>query len=375
MSDRISQASIRPVILIAEDVPRNMEVVCSILRKEGYRLAMAGNGRKALDMAPVVKPDLILLDIMMPELNGYEVCRKLKENPQLSEIPIIFLSARADTEDIVQGFDYGAVDYVTKPFKSKELLARVRSHLELKFARESLKSLNATKDKIYSIIAHDLRDPLQILMLSSEMLDTHYDAMTEEKRRDYIRRFHNNARYLSALLENLLFWSRAQSGSLEISPSALDLFRLVADSLLPLKENAANKQIELISRVPPGIRVFADKNMVLTVLRNLISNAVKFTGRGGAVVVDALRPSAEHLVQLRVIDNGVGMTPEVLEGLFRLESLHVSSGTANERGTGLGLALCKEFVEKNNGKLEVVSTPGSGSTFTVTLPEAPEPES
>jgi len=187
----------RPLVLVVEDIPKNMEVVCNILRKEGYRLAMAGNGLQGLEMVPNVKPDLILLDIMMPEMDGFEVCKRLKENPETKDIPIIFLTAIVETVDIVKGFEMGAVDYVTKPFKGAELTSRVRTHLELKFARESLQELNATKDKFFSIIAHDLKDPLSYLLLSADMLYNQYEEMAEEKRKDYIRRFYNNSQRIN----------------------------------------------------------------------------------------------------------------------------------------------------------------------------------
>ncbi|MCP5054983.1 MAG: response regulator, partial [bacterium] len=239
----------KPLILIVEDIPRNMEIVCNILRKEGYRLAMAGNGRQAVDMVPIVRPDLILLDIMMPEMNGFEVCEHLKKNPVTKEIPIIFLTAKVDIVDVVKGFELGAVDYIIKPFKSAELLSRVSTHLELKFSREQLKQLNATKDKFFSIMAHDLKDPLQFLLLSADSLYNNYDSFDEAKRKDYIRRFHNNSRQISELLENLLQWSRSQQGLIRVKPEKLNIAALVDESFRLLNENAVKKDITLTSLV------------------------------------------------------------------------------------------------------------------------------
>lgn len=358
----------RPLILVAEDVPKNMEVVCNILRKEGYRLAMAGNGKQALDMVPNVQPDLILLDVMMPEMDGFEVCRHLKDDPDTRDIPIIFLTAKADTADVVQGFEIGAVDYVTKPFKGTELLSRVKSHLELKFARESLKHLNATKDTFFSIIAHDLKDPLQFLLLSAESLYKSYDAYDEEKRRDYIHRFYKNSRQISGLLENLLEWARSQRDRLEVNPEKIDLFAIAAESVELLKESALKKEITLSSQVEPGIYAYADANMTRTILRNLVSNAVKFTHPGGEVKITASLTSRGDGVQVTVTDNGVGIEKMDLEDLFNIEVKRTTRGTAKEKGSGLGLILCKEFVDKNNGTLEVSSEPGKGSGFTVILP-------
>jgi len=359
-----------PLILVVEDIPKNMEVVCNILRKEGYRLAMAGNGKQAVDTAPVVQPDLILLDIMMPVMDGYQACQFLKGNPITKDIPIIFLTAKSDTDDVVKGFELGAVDYVTKPFKKAELLSRVKTHLELKLSRESLQELNATKDKFFSIVAHDLKDPVQYLMLSADSLMNQYDAFDEEKRKDYIRRFYNNSRLLSVLLENLLDWARSQRGKLEVKPGDIDLHSLAGETRQFLAANAGQKGIALSSTVAPGTDAFADINMLRTILRNLVTNAIKFTPTGGEVKIESAVLQDQGMVRLNITDTGVGIANENLDKLFRLDNMYSTKGTNGEKGAGLGLILCKEFVEKNNGTISVTSQPGKGSTFTITLPSA-----
>ncbi len=358
-----------PLIFIAEDIPKNLQVLCNILRRESYRISAAGNGRQALEMIPEVRPDLILLDIMMPEMNGFEVCEELQKDPKLKEIPIIFLTAKAETADVVKGLKSGAVDYITKPFNGAELLARVKTHLELRFAREELKGLIAARDKFFSIIAHDLRNPLQYLVLSADLLYHDYDSLDEESRKKYIEKFYNSTNRISALLENLLDWSRTQRGLIVCRPEEIDIHGMSEENIELLKAHAKEKDIRAVSRVAPGIAVFADKNMVRTVLRNLLSNAVKFTNPGGEIVIDASRKGGS--VEIAVSDNGVGMTPETITGLFRIDENKSSPGTAQEVGSGLGLLLCKEFTEKNNGTIGVVSEPGEGTTFTVTLPAAP----
>jgi signal transduction histidine kinase len=368
MNNKSKEKQTKPLILVAEDIAKNMEVVCNILRKAGYRPAMAGNGRQALKMVSNVKPDLILLDIMMPEMDGFEACRHLKKDPETKDIPVIFLTAKTDTIDIVKGFKLGAEDYITKPFKGAELLSRIKTHLELKFSREALKELNATKDKFFSIIAHDLKDPLQFLLLSADSLYNRYDSFDETKRKDYIHRFHNSSQQLSALLENLLVWARSQSGSIKTKPGKIDIRDLAAESIDLLKGNAQKKDIELSSQIGPGIFAFADKNMIRTVLRNLISNAVKYTPPGGKVKVNASTSIKGDRLEISVSDTGVGINEQDITGLFSIDVKKSTRGTDNEKGTGLGLILCKEFVEKNNGSISVTSTPGKGSCFTFTLP-------
>jgi signal transduction histidine kinase len=355
-------------ILIVDDVPKNIQVAANILQQQGYQLFFAQNGPSALEQVGNHRFDLILLDIMMPEMDGFEVCEQLKKSPEpgVKDIPIIFLTARSETDDIVRGFNAGAVDYVTKPFNGPELSARVRTHLALKHSNEKLKELNATKDKFFSIIAHDLRNPLQGLLLSSDMLDSRYDKFGEEKRRDYIRRINRSSHHLSAFLENLLEWSRSQRGVIKFNPKTIDLGPMTDECLEVMKENAEKKLITLVSRVSRNTFAYADIDMIKTVVRNLISNAVKFTHSGGEVTVTA--EEKEQSVEISVSDTGVGIDAEHISKLFRLDVQVTTKGTANEKGTGLGLILCKEFVERNSGSISIDSEPGKGSRFTFSLP-------
>jgi len=362
----------KPLILVTEDNPKSMEVVCNILRKEGYWLAMADNGQQALEMVPEARPDLILLDIRMEGIDGWEVCEQLKKNPKTKDIPIIFLTAKAETVDKVKGFKIGAVDYITKPYRREELLSRIKTHLDLKFAREELKELNATKDKFFSIIAHDLRNPLQCLMLYAESLYFDYDSLDDEKRKDYTHKFYNNSNLIAALLENLLEWSQSQQGIIDPHPKKIDLHALAAENIDLLKENAKKKNITVSSQIKPKNFAFADKNMIRTVIRNLLSNAVKFTNPGGKVEVNSSISADGDSVDITISDNGVGISAEDIDTLFRIDvKKKKNKGTDNEKGTGLGLILCKEFVEKNNGSIRVTSEPGKGSRFTFTLPRSP----
>lgn len=361
----------KPLILIAEDIPRNMEIVFNILNKEGYRIAMAGNGTKALEMIPEVEPDLILLDVMMPGMNGFDVCINVKENPKVKDIPIIFLTAKAESNDIIKGLEIGAVDYVTKPFNAAELISRVKTHLDLKFSREAFKELNATKDKFFSILAHDLRNPLQVLLFAADLLHNDYDVMNDENRKKCAQGFYENTKHISSLLENILEWAQSQSGNIQIRPTEIDLALLVEECLGLSKESAQKKEIGLTSKIEPGVLVYADKNMIHTVLRNLLANAVKFTHPGGDVSVDAALSAQGNEVEISVTDNGIGIPAQDLDSLFRIDVRKSTKGTLDEKGTGLGLILCKEFVEKNDGTISVTCKPTGGTSFKFTLPAAP----
>jgi len=356
----------RPLILVAEDVPRNLEIVCNILRKEDYRIAAASNGRQVLEMIPLLQPDLILMDVMMPELDGFEVCAQIKQNKATRDIPIIFLTAKTETTDIVNGFDIGAVDYVTKPFNGTELLSRVKTHLELKFSRETLADLLATRDKFFSIIAHDLRDPLQFLILAADTLYNQYDTVDEEKKKDYIRRFFNCSTQISQLLENLLEWSMSQRGIIKYRPEKLNISQLVHENIELIKERAQKKNISISSYIGDEITAFADKNMINVVIRNLITNGVKFSYPGGEVKIDGIMN--DTCVEISVTDSGIGMSAEDAAQLFRVDRNRSGIGTDNEKGSGLGLILCRDFVERNNGMIDVTSEPEKGTCFRFVLP-------
>jgi len=353
-------------ILIVDDVPKNIQMVANVLREEGYQMAFARSGDAALRHTETILFDLILLDIMMPEMNGYEVCEKLKQNPKTKEIPVIFLTAKTDTENVLKGFELGAVDYVTKPFNMSELLARVKTHLELREARQKLQELNATKDKFFSIIAHDLKNPFNALISGSNFLVQHFEELEKNKIKAFIREINNASKYAFNLLENLLEWSRAQTGRVICEPTETDIHRIVSDTMALLKQNAEKKQVHLINEIAPNTSAYADIDMISVIIRNLLSNALKYTNEGGEVRIAS--KAAGDFMEISVSDTGVGISKEDMDRLFRIDIKYSTAGTDQEQGTGLGLILCKEFVEKNGGKIQVASDIGKGSVFCFTLP-------
>ncbi|MBN2104069.1 hybrid sensor histidine kinase/response regulator [bacterium] len=362
----------KPLVLIVDDVPKNLQVLGSHLKQENMEIAVATNGNQALSAAQKTMPDLILLDVMMPEMDGFETCKRLKANPKTAEIPIIFLTARTETDDIIHGLKLGAVDYVTKPFHGTELLARVKTHLDLKLSREALKEANATKDRFFSIIAHDLRAPFSTLIGFSEFLIEDYTKMEDAVKRDIINDILSVSRQSYQLFENLLAWARSQTGSLEFHPEKIELRRLIEENISFMQKTAKEKEIALSSQVPENLWVLIDRNMILTVIRNLISNAVKFTPRKGCITLSA--ESIDHKCQVSVADTGVGIPDEIQNQLFKVGN-HISTiGTENEEGSGLGLILCYEFIKRNQGHIRIESEPGKGSRFLFTLPLAKNTE-
>ena len=357
----------KPIILIVDDVPKNIQVLGTILSKLECEIAVAMNGQQALDTVEKFIPDLILLDVMMPILDGHEVCRRLKKSDTTKNIPIIFLTAKTETEDIVTGFDLGAVDYVTKPFIGNELLARVKTHLSLKITQEKLKEEIATKNKFFSIISHDLRGSFGIILSLVQLIQENRGDLSPAETDELLTDIVNASENTIELLQNLLEWSRSQTGHIKFSPENLSIPDLFSEIVGGQSDIAENKNIKLLSHVNTEKKVLADKNMILLVIRNLISNAIKFTPNGGQI--ELMADDNGEFIKISVKDNGVGIQPDRVESLFHIETKVSTSGTDNEEGNGLGLILCKEFVERNKGEIKVESEPEQGTTVWFTLPQ------
>ncbi len=353
-------------ILIVDDIPNNIKVAANILQQQNYKLFFATTGKDALATVQHTRFDLILLDVMMPEMDGFQVCQQLKQHSETADIPVIFLTAKTNTDSMIRGFDVGAVDYVTKPFNGRELFARVKTHLTLRNTQQRLQEVNATKDKFFSILAHDLRNPFTALMGITEILDEHFDTYSPQEIKTSIHKLHESSAQLFALLENLLTWSRLQRGLIECVPQKCSLALLLRQVVTLFRAGAEQKRIHLNNLVPDNAVCYADIRMIDTILRNLLSNAVKFTNTDGTVQISTT--SQPDTIAIAVQDTGTGISPEGLGKIFRIDAKYTRTGTANERGTGLGLLLCYELAQLNAGTLKVDSTLGQGSVFTLTLP-------
>lgn len=356
----------RQKVLIVDDVARNIQLVANFLKQAGYDINYALSGKSAINHVKFEKFDLILLDIMMPEMDGFEVCQKLKSSPDTKEIPVIFLTAKTDIDSITKAFEAGGLDYITKPFNKAELLVRVKTHLDLQHKKRNLKELNATKDKFFSIIAHDLKSPLNQLLGLSDILQKEIESDRNTEVLKLANLINESAKSGRLLLENLLEWSRSQTGSININPEILDLATL-ADEVIALNENnALQKYISIKNKISKNIIAFGDGNMIKTILRNLISNGIKFTQQGGEINLKA--SVSEYSVTVIVTDNGIGIAKDDINKLFKIDVNPKTIGNSNEKGTGLGLILCKEFVEINGGQIWVESVVGKGSSFNFSLP-------
>lgn len=382
----------KPNILIVDDIPENLYLLGKTLQREGYDIAYASNGDQAIKISRKLNPDLILLDILMPSMNGYEVCKIIKETKETADIPIIFLTALSDSTQVIEGFKVGASDFITKPFNIPEVIARIKTHLDLKLSRDmninyinklkaynkelneaekKLIEMNNSKDKFFSIIAHDLKNPFQGFMRLTEVMLVDFDEMSRDELKNYLQEIHLSAEKLYKLLENLLTWSRVQIGKIPYEPEEIKLSDIIESAVLLYKDNVNSKKINIHNSIKNDQKVFADKNMIDAVIRNLLSNAIKFTNFEGNIKIYIENGENSDMLQLVIEDDGIGMSSEELEKIFRLDYQLIKIGTANEKGTGLGLILSKELIEKNSGRLQLESTEGKGTKSIIFLPKKP----
>ncbi|SHJ86235.1 His Kinase A (phospho-acceptor) domain-containing protein [Tangfeifania diversioriginum] len=371
----------KDLILIVDDQPNNLKVISSVLGDK-YSISVANSGENALKILNKVTPQLILLDIMMPGMNGFEVCEKLKANEGTKEIPVIFLTAKTEISDLVKGFNYGAVDYITKPFNATEVKVRINNHLSLAHAKSqikaqkkdlqeknrALKKLMNEKDKFFSIIAHDLKSPFSGLLGMLELMNDEGTELTKEETKKLLPALLKNAENVYALVENLLEWSRLQRNAREVNSEKINPQEVVNEVLGYLEATANQKQITLINEVNENHAVFADRMMFNTILRNLISNALKFTREGGKITV-ASETEADGKVTFSVTDTGIGMDSKTINEVFSIDKNVSTPGTKNEKGTGLGLILCKEFIELQKGEIRIKSKVNEGTCISFTLPK------
>ncbi len=362
-------------ILIVDDVDANVLLLKLLISKAGYKTLTAFNGKDALEIIARNNPDMVLLDIMMPVVDGHEVARKMREISGHDQTPIIFLSALNSTEDVVQGFRLGAVDYVSKPFNRDELLTRINHQISLVAAKrlilrqtEELRKTILGRDKLYSVIAHDLRGPIASIRMVAEVLvnEIGKDSVSEEMY-DLLKILNKLTDDSFTLLDNLLKWTKSQTGRLNtVFQKDVEIMELVAGVVETQRTVASLKGIEIKIEGETERVATLDVDMAKTLIRNLMSNAIKFSFRGSVVTIKI--SEEPQSVRICVIDTGTGISKDIQEKLFEIDSHFRSFGTAQEEGSGLGLLLCRDFAARNGGSLSFTSEEGKGSTFCFDIP-------
>lgn len=361
-------------ILIVDDVMSNVLLLKVLLTNEKFAIATASNGRQALEQVEKENPDLVLLDVMMPDMSGFEVAQHLKSNPNTADILIIFLTALNSTADIVKGFQVGANDFISKPFNKEELIIRVTHQISLVAAKrlilsktEELQRTIAGRDKLYSVIAHDLRSPMGSIKMVLNMLILNLPSeKIGAEMYELLTMANQTTEDVFSLLDNLLKWTKSQIGKLNVVYQDVDLVE-VTDGVIEIFSMVASlKKIKIREMKPEKMMVNADIDMLKTVVRNLLSNAIKFSKENSEVLVKM--EEVDGMAVVSVQDHGCGISEEGQKKLLHTDTHFSTFGTNNEEGSGLGLLLCKDFVVKNGGKLWFTSKEGEGSIFSFSIP-------
>lgn len=360
-------------ILIVDDVVSNVLLLKILLTNEKFQICTASNGRECIEKTKSEHPDLILLDVMMPDLNGFDTAVILKNDPETANVPIIFLTALNTPSDLVQGFKVGASDFLTKPFNKEELIVRVMQQISLVAARriimeqnEELRHTISNRDKMYSVIAHDLRSPMaSIRMVLNLFVSTVSPEMIGQELYDLIDKANRESEETHSLLDNLLKWTKSQMGRLNVVYQDFEINDVVLGVVDIFVIIAETKHIRLNCNLgTENLKVHADTDMLNTVIRNFLSNAIKFSNENSTIDITVARSG--DFARISVRDHGVGISEDRIASLF--SSGKNTYGTKNEEGSGLGLQLCKDFAVKNGGDVEVESVHGEGSTFSVLVP-------
>jgi two-component system sensor histidine kinase/response regulator len=364
-------------VLIVDDQPDNLRLLSRMLLRHGYVVRTVMNGRMALDSIKVEPPDIILLDINMPEMNGYQVCQEIKGNQQMAHIPVIFVSAMDAAIDKVRAFEAGGSDYISKPFQVDEVLARVENQLTMRRNQQEITQLNAALrqraneleaanaelESFSHSVAHDLRTPLWTIDMMSEALLEDYSDALDEKAQNYVQRIRGNAHRMLHLIEALLTLSQVTCSDLHWQ--SVNLSVLAQEILEELQQQAPERLLD--ARIMDDIIVAGDARLLRIVLENLLSNAWKFTQQASQAIIEVgtLEQAADMPLTCFVRDNGVGFDMAQSHRLFgTFQRLHEKSEFA---GTGIGLATVKRIIIRHGGNVWAESTPGAWTTFFFTL--------
>jgi two-component system, sensor histidine kinase and response regulator len=354
-------------VLIVDDDRINVRILQGILQSEGFDIASAGSGEEALERYDAFKPDLVLLDVMMPGMDGFQTCRELRQRHGTGSAPVIFITAKAESEDVVAGFTAGGVDYLPKPFRAKEALARIRTHLHNRKLLEQLSSANAAKNRFLGMCAHDLRSPLASIRGLAEFLQDPIMGSLSNDQRDLAVTIQSTAQSMLQLVNELLDVATIEAGELRLELQPCELGSLVEKSiyLANLDATRKNTRIELTERTPAA-PIAVDENKIRQVLANLLSNAVKYSPPGSQIRV-SFNATADSQ-SFTVLDQGPGIPEAERDQLFKDFGRLSTKPTGGEKSTGLGLAICRKIVAAHSGTIVAENHPAGGCAFRVTLP-------
>lgn len=360
-------------ILVVDDDRINIRILEGILKREGYTLFSTVTAEEALDVYPSYKPDLVLLDVMLPGIDGFETCRRLRATYGDACAPILFITAKAESEDVVTGFNAGGADYLPKPFRAKEALVRIRTHLERRFYAAQLIKANEAKNKFLGMCAHDLRNPLASIRGLAEFLREPSIGPLNAEQADIVGSIHGASQAMLDLVNELLDIATIEAGELRLAPAPTPLRELADKAIRFASIEAARKNTRIQLEPDSASPVVAlDAARIRQVVDNLLSNAVKYSPPGSLVLVRVEQtdgPASPAVLSVR--DQGPGI-PEAERGrLFQDFGRLSVKPTGGEKSTGLGLAICRKIIEAHRGRIEAVNQPEGGCVFSFELPTSP----
>jgi signal transduction histidine kinase len=360
-----------PTVLAVDDDTTNLKVLRGTLESLECRILLARSGERAIEIATEQKPELVLLDVLMPGLNGFDTCDRLKAHSGTAGAVVIFLSALDDLEARLEGLQRGGVDYITKPFHADEILAKVRTHLQMVTLRKTLATrnrelseLNQKQNQLLGMAAHDLRTPLTAIMIAAQTLQKR--KLPEEAEKELLDIVGSSSRHMQSLIEELLDMSSLQSSEVSVRPEAVQLAELIRERLALHSFAAETKKIGLVTDFEDLPPLNLDRSKVAQVIDNLLSNAIKYSWKESSVTIKLYSENKQAVMS--VSDTGVGISPDGLEKIFEPFAKVGSRPTLGESSHGLGLAIVNNIVKGHGGEVSVSSTLNEGSTFYVKLP-------
>ena len=336
-------------ILIVDDTSANVQVLGQILSTKGYQIVIAANGKQALKAVEQQIPDLILLDINMPEMDGFETCKVLKSQKSFAEIPILFLTARTDAEDIANAFQIGGSDYITKPFNPVELLARVHFQISLKEKTRELNETNEKNKQLVRVLLHDLRNPISAIKSANEMAQE--DKSLTDTMNGLVGKAVDNC---LSILDSVKKMYAIDEAMYSPQLTSVNLKEAIQSSLIIFEHRLAEKKVTVHLDIPEDLNALVDaSSFVYSVFNNLLTNAMKFSYSGSNIYIKGCREKDSVLLSIR--DEGIGMPQSILNNIFDISKPTSREGTQGETGTGYGMPLVKKFVEMFRGKLTIES--------------------
>lgn len=363
-------------VLIADDDRLNIRILGGILRSEGFVLGEAATGEQALEVYTAFQPDLVLLDVTMPGIDGFETCRRLRAAYGAQCAPVVFITARSESDDVVEGLEAGAVDYLPKPFKPKEVLARIRTHLYNRILSEQqtllvdqLSKANQAKNRFLGMAAHDLRNPLASIRGITEFLREGALGPLNADQLELIETIHGASTSMLDMVNELLDVATIESGELKLNRVDHNLVDLVTKVVAMINREAGKKGTHIVFAPPPApVMLPIDPSKMKQVIENLLTNGVKYSPPGSTITVAVSRDESGRTCSVAVRDQGPGIPENERDKLFKDFSRLSIQPTGGEKSTGLGLAICRKIVEAHRGTIVAENLPQGGCEFRVSLP-------